>query len=620
VTAWCAVSLLINASIPSLDLPNLMTDDACVPGDKACAVSALQTSSKSSKAREDTWGSNLEQIDVLQKFQTSDDDNFDSELDASVSLTHDGYMSIAEKKSTKEMSYFIKRLVSHLGGAVVDEGKLEGFVPFYSGETSTQSFHRLLQEIRENARKPDGWVRLPPPEEGIVMWNMVRSDPWVCNLLPRTDPRRMTCSKSPDADTLNPRLLTCGRRTGGCNVAHANSFRTLYQIGSLPCCPTPPFCSAPTCAKLDEHKEDDAPQTCTKRSPSENVLYMKSKDVWPAYHGFGGSFELDTLKFIDLLSCRDNSTGLCPEKTFDMMFDLGANTGYYTEKLTVRNFAKSYVMIEANHMTAGVLQDRWGNATWMQSWFDQQVPGKKGDRVPDFHVISYALSNHSHGTLNMCLTEQSFVYNPEGCNVPISSVDDIIRTQLLGNFKEHFEDAQSLFIKIDTEGMDELVLRGMQNLLNETRGLYPDGRTRYLVNFLQFEFSPTLMKTAKERENFGAYDIKSVTQFLESIGFESFLMGPRYLPLSHGSWADEYKTFIDDANNNAAVRMNYPDFDGRVCPWCAGSETPSFTSDVFVMRASHPRATEMKVALGACQESRDFFMTDKTYTFSGDSM
>jgi hypothetical protein len=72
---------------------------------------------------------------------------------------------------------------------------------------------------------------------------------------------------------------------------------------------------------------------------------MKQEDTWPAYHGWGGSFELDTLKLLDVLSCKGAD---CPEHTFDLALDLGANTGYYTEKLTTRDFAKNYVLVEAH--------------------------------------------------------------------------------------------------------------------------------------------------------------------------------------------------------------------------------------------------------------------------------
>lgn len=321
--------------------------------------------------------------------------------------------------------------------------------------------------------------------------------------------------------------------------------------------------------------------------------------------------ELDTLKLIDLLGCHGKN---CTEEPFDLMLDLGANTGYYTEKLTVRNFAKNYIMIEANPSTKDVLQRRWGDEEWKNVWFTQQVT--KSGRAPHFELINQALSNHSKGVLDMCQTEPSMAAGTSGkCKVSIASIDDLVPAKLTPVFQEHFSQAQSAYIKIDTEGMDELVLRGMSRLLDETRGQYEDGSPRHLVNFLQFEFSPWLMQLAKQREGFQEYDIKSVTQFLESAGFETFLIGPRYLPLSHGSWDDEFLAFTNDPSNNAGAQVNYPNFDDRLCSGCNTLDHESFTGDIFAIRASHPRLSELKLALGACQESTDFDMKDPQYTF-----
>jgi len=320
--------------------------------------------------------------------------------------------------------------------------------------------------------------------------------------------------------------------------------------------------------------------------------------------------ELDTLKLIDLLGCHGKN---CTEEPFDLMLDLGANTGYYTEKLTVRNFSKNYIMIEANPLVCEILQSRWGNQKWKDVWFTQQAP--RIGAAPEFQIINQALSNHSDGVVDMCVTEKSMIYST--CSVSIASVDKLISSKLSPSFQEHFRLAQSAYIKVDTEGMDELVLRGMSDVLSETRGKYEDGSPRHLVNFLQFEFSPWLMQLAKQREGFTDYDVKSAAQFLESIGFETFLIGPRFLPLSHGSWDDEFIRFTDDPKNNAGARVNYPEFDDRLMPY-EDHETGTF--DIFAMRASHPRANELKMALGACQESMDFHLDDPQYSFAEKSM
>jgi len=61
--------------------------------------------------------------------------------------------------------------------------------------------------------------------------------------------------------------------------------------------------------------------------------------------------------------------------------------------------------------------------------------------------------------------------------------------------------------------------------------------------------------------------------------------------------------------------VNYPNFDDRLCKGCNTHDHETFTGDILAIRASHPRITELKVALGACQESKDFDIKDAQYTF-----
>lgn len=524
-------------------------------------------------------------------------------------------VSLTKKKSkSKEHNEVqtVEGLIAQIGGVIVKSHGLTEYVESLPKDPKDRPpAGKIVHDLRVAASNTDGWLRLPAPEKGPLLWNMIRSDPWNCDFVPETDRRSLTCRMSPEDPSLNPHHLTCSQgQSDGCGIEHANSFRTLFSIGAMPCCTTPPFCAAPACAEHKISKKKTA--TCTKRKAEDNVAYLKHPDSWPAYHGWGGAFELDTLKFMDALACGGNTN--CSERPFDLVLDLGANTGYYTEKLTVRNFGKNYIMIEANPTTARMLDERWGTDGWRQAWFEQQVP-KTLEKTPEFEIIVKPLSNHSGSIIDMCQTESSLEDTAVGCNVPVGAVDDIVPQNLSDTFQEHFQNAQSAFIKIDTEGMDELVLRGMRRLLNETRGKYADKKPKHLVNFLQFEYAPILMEKAKVREGFHEYDIKTVTKFLESMGFESFLMGPRYLPMSHGSWSDDFKTWTEDPSNNAGTRLNYPSFQDTVCWWCQTMDKPSFTSDVFAIRSSHPRAAEIKVALGACQESKDFDIKDAQYSF-----
>lgn len=523
------------------------------------------------------------------------------------SLNRDAFLEVARLRSKEEMAHFIDHVVTSLNGVVVNRRGLDRFAA--STLANRFAFNGMLFELRRVGRRANGFAKFAPPIRGHLLWKMIRSDPWLCDLILQWDPRQYTCGLKASDDNLDPQLLSCA--TGNeCSIEHANSFRTLFQIGSLPCCPTSPFCSAPACAAQTPSLISKAPQRCTKRSPEDNVAYMKRQDAWPAYHGWGGSFEIDTLKFMDALACHGPN---CSANTFDLAFDLGANSGFYTEKLTVRSFAANYIMVDANPENEQILQSRWGNQTWKHDWFTKQMRQKTDALIPKFEIMGHALSNNDNGTIDMCQTEVAFKDRGLECQVPVASIDELVPNRLSPSFQKIFRLAKSAFIKIDTEGMDELVIRGMKGLLEEKRGRYDDGSPRYLVNFLQFEYAPVLMEAAKKREDFVEYDIKTVTEFLESIGFESFLIGPRFLPLSHGSWNDEFKTFIEDPSNNAGTRLNYPDFDDRVCGWCAKQSSASFTADIFAIRTSHPRAAELKLALGVCKESTDFDIKSPKY-------
>jgi len=460
--------------------------------------------------------------------------------------------------------------------------------------------------------KKDGWVKLSPPEAGTVRTHMVRSNPWNCDLLPAGDPRASACGKSVDVDDLFTGV-SCGE-TSPCSVEYANSFRTNFVIGALPCCPTGRFCAAPAC-NLSHRIEKSLVSGCTERSAAESFEYLQQKSTWPAFHGHRGSFELDTLKYIDLLGCRPSSTTGCTEPAFDVVFDIGANTGYFTEQLTVRHFARNYILVEANDVTAKVLNDRWTSNSWKRKWFLEQVPVMQYNFTPNFEIHTAALSNTNGEYLNACLTQSYMQNSSNECEVKTKTLDELVQNDISPEFREMLSAAHSAFIKIDTEGMDELVLQGMSHLLSETRGKYHNGDPHFLVNFIQYQVAPAQVEIAREREDISEYSIQTVTEYLEKHGFESFLIGPRFLPLSALASNSDFLSFIADPQNNAGVRTNFPEFDGSICPLCAAQESASFAANVLAIRSTHPYSAKMKLALGACRESTDFYMTDPQYSF-----
>jgi hypothetical protein len=69
-------------------------------------------------------------------------------------LSETGYQFVTLPRSNVEMKHFIRRLAEFKGLAILDEAKLSGLVPYYSGVTSIQDFNSLVGELSTAA-----WVR-----------------------------------------------------------------------------------------------------------------------------------------------------------------------------------------------------------------------------------------------------------------------------------------------------------------------------------------------------------------------------------------------------------------------------------------------------------------------------
>jgi hypothetical protein len=450
-----------------------------------------------------------------------------------------------------------------------------------------------------------------------LLERMIMGNPYKCDFVSASDARRFSCGKTMNEAGVHPAHLTAeGNKTN----ERINALRTHLPIGSWPCCATFPFCSAPTCKRMpppaDAFAKDKPPPTCTKRSAKDNFAYMIHKEVWPAYHGNGGSFEMDVQKHWDVLA-RIN--GLQPHlPVFDLAIDLGANTGLITERLTMRRFAKDYIMVEAFPNLKQYFDTRFGNEDWRRRFLDlnngQATIWPGAEPVdPKYEYHNFAISDKPGGFLDTCSFNWGN-WTPESeCKAEMASVDSIIPGRLSQDFADRFARAKSAYIKVDVEGMDQMALKGMEHILQEKRG------DDFLVNFMMLEFCSPCMEAVRNFNNFQEYDLKTFSQTLESLGFEAFMMGPRYLPLTHGSWDDAYVNFsksMDGARCNAEKYPKFLEFfpdsfsaDGKTCTWPIPNRV-IFTADIFAMRASHPQAAEIKLALGACSESMDFDPTN----------
>jgi len=434
-----------------------------------------------------------------------------------------------------------------------------------------------------------------------------------------TDPRAPTCGLSFNDTGLHPARLSA---LGNSSHDHMNSMRMLFPIGALPCCSTMPFCAAPACASslVSLQTNSTTVSTCTKKAPLDNFAYMSSSAMWPAYHGWGGSYELDVQKHVDILGTLLRQEGRT--EPVDLVIDIGANSGFITEKLTMRHVAKNYILVDAYVGMLHFFEARLGNAEFKQRWFTEQVPEREGIPAPSFEFLNYAVSNRTGGNLDLCAGEANIwgaANNGAPCPVDKVALDDVIPGRLSPSFQSAFASAESAYLKLDVEGYDQMALEGLSGILQEERGSYSDGATRHLVNFIQLEACVDCTESVKKIEGRADYDVKTQVAFLESMGFETFLMGPRYLPLSHGSWDDSFNEFFKDNENGNGE--TYPAFH-KLCPGPSCPQQPpvnSFTADLFAMRATHPRATEIKLALGACAESHDFSLSDEQYEMSAKS-
>jgi hypothetical protein len=346
---------------------------------------------------------------------------------------------------------------------------------------------------------------------------------------------------------------------------------------------------------------------------------MTHPQAWPAYFAKGGSFDLDVEKHWDVLTrlLGDYAQSIEP---FDLTIDLGADWGSFTERFSARKFAKDFIVLDAVPGNKMLFDGRMGNASYLQKWYSEQVSAwPEGRALPQFEMVSFAISNKSEGTFDMCDGGTWHLQGVPPCPVPIMSVDDIFPSQLSPAFQEKFRLAQSAYLKLDLDGMDQLGVDGMRRLFSEVRGVHEDGSSRHMVNFMMLEFCPQCIKEARETNKFAKYDLGTLVQLYESLGFELFMIGPHYVPLSHGSWLEEYNTLFSDTHIcPAGVTMDH--FKEIACPnapeACVLDEC-MFAADLFAMRASHPRATEIKLALGACTESQEFDPQDENYVKSG---
>jgi hypothetical protein len=560
-----------------------------------------------------------------------------------------------------------------IDAAVKSDKTLSDFAAESANESkSSDSLNSTLAHDESEFNKTSGGIDLG--EYGIAaipvaaIDRLVMSSPYKCDFLISADEERhINCGKTVPETGIDPANLSGVSAEVNTSSELRNALRIQLPIGSLPCCTTAPFCAAPDCSIQkpsgqhpwstewsapvssliasgqhlgrqsgddDDGDDDDSSETCTKRSASKNYRYMVHPEVYPAYYGFGGSYEVDVQKHWDVLSVLNGFHPVLPP--FDLVIDLGAGSGLVTEKLVMRRFAQAYIMVDIQSPADNLFARRFGDPKWRDNfvaeatatwpgavnfdprfeWLNYEMSDGSADYLGDVEVFTFPLlaymSNYMQRADNGRL-------DPLNTSVPIVEVDRIIPGNLSEDFTAHFAQAQSAYVRVKAAGMDQNVITGMVKLLEEKRD------RGFLVNFMMLEFCAVCMERVRKAADVKAYDLRTLAETLEELGFEAFIIGPRYLPITHGSWDDDFLKFTQDPESSKCNIEKYPKFhewfpkdfaDGQ----CNSTKEAqdSMVSEIFAMRASHPKAAEIKLALGACKQSQDFVPNDPQYDW-GDS-
>mmetsp|Transcript_134813 Transcript_134813/g.219327 ORF Transcript_134813/g.219327 Transcript_134813/m.219327 type:complete len:198 (-) Transcript_134813:55-648(-) len=80
-----------------------------------------------------------------------------------------GYKAVAGLKNDAEMEAFVRRACRFMGMTVLEDAKLQGIIPYYSGVQATQSFENLLLELERAAHDANGEKWIMTDDEAAAM-------------------------------------------------------------------------------------------------------------------------------------------------------------------------------------------------------------------------------------------------------------------------------------------------------------------------------------------------------------------------------------------------------------------------------------------------------------------
>ena len=316
---------------------------------------------------------------------------------------------------------------------------------------------------------------------------------------------------------------------------------------------------------LDAHPHRK--EVCEAFSPDE--WYSQVAGNWAVYMGEEeGTDYRQTYRWLDTLKALGGA--------IDFAIDVGAHAGTFSDKVRWRFPYAAFALLDAD-------------PNLVSSWL---VPGYS--RLEDTAVFNRVLDNVSDAPVQLlgsggvqpangraAAADSTAPQSADGEGRLLTSrLDDVIPMELPPSLRMRWEAAACVFLKVDTEGMDELVLRGFDAALSRRHG-------RAVVQIVQLEFSPAQMREVNA--DVGAYNLNSTRSFLEARGFAVFWIGPNFVPITHGAWTDKY---LELAQQKPETLLG-PGMAGR-----------TMATDLLAVREDYPLLPKLRQLLGSCAPKR----------------
>lgn len=317
-------------------------------------------------------------------------------------------------------------------------------------------------------------------------------------------------------------------------------------------------------------------EACAAFTPDE--WYSQVAANWGVYMGEEeGTDYRQTYRWLDTLKGLGGA--------IDFAIDVGAHAGTFSDKVRWRFPYAAFALLEADPNLV---------STWLVPGYarldDTAVFNRVLDNVSDAPVQLFgpgggagqSQQGAGGGALQLVGAPGADATQSTGTREPLltSRLDDVIPLELTPPLRMRWESAQSVFLKVDTEGMDELVLRGFDAALSKRRG-------KSIVQLVQLEFSPAQMREVNP--DVAEYNLNSTRAYLEAKGFAVFWIGPNFVPLTHGAWTDKYLALAQQKPET----LLGPEMAGR-----------KMATDLLAIREDYPLLPKLRQLLGSCAPKR----------------